>query len=360
MIDLFWKRRSVVVTLAFALAAFPAHATKWASASLHTTQPINQVFEPTENLIASKEWYIGTRWHIQAADPKLKTIQATTISFGQQWGEIYVWMTAEGTGTCIHTVMTLDSAAHLHPADYAARFGKALKKLFPDLTYEIERDKTPTEFYFGSPPVSIPLTPSAVASQLTSVSVTQNVVTSQVVQIGSPSNNLFSALADWAAEQEASARQRDDEADAAKVSSAAQQVLTEATPNLKQYLATIGKASAEQFPVAAQAINDARDAAYKALTNPFQRAKFVRITNEYMLTFERQMGDHAKEQASAYQEASKEEVTDNLHRALDFWYANGKDWTKIPPETWNKLSERDKGRLKDGVDPELGRQVPNP
>jgi hypothetical protein len=107
--------------------------------------------------------------------------------------------------------------------------------------------------------------------------------------------------------------------------------------------------------VAAQAINDARDAAYKELTNPFQRDRFTRVTNDYIRTFERQMGDHAKEQASAYREASKEEGTDNLHRALDSWYANGKDWTKIPPATWNKLSERDKGRLKDGVDPELGR-----
>ena len=73
------------------------------------------------------------------------------------------------------------------------------------------------------------------------------------------------------------------------------------------------------------------------------------------LTFEKQIGDHANEQTSEYQKASKEEVTDILHRALDSWYANGKDWTKIPPETWNKLSERDKGRLKDGIDPEIGR-----
>jgi hypothetical protein len=355
MIQLLRKHRSVVVALAFTFATFPAHAIKWASASLHTKQPIDQVFEPTAKLMASKEWYIGTRWHIQAADPKLKTIRATTVSFGQQWGEIYVWMTPDGDGTHIQTVMTLDSAAHLHPADYAARFGKALKKLFPDLTYDIERDKTPSEFYFGSPPVSIPLVPSAVASQLPSVTVTQNVATTQVVQIGQPSSNLFSALADWAVEQEALARQRDEEADAAKVSYAAQQVLTDATPHMRKYLATIGKESTEQFPVTAQAINDARDAAYKELTNPFQRAKFIRITNEYMRTFERQMGDHAKEQAVAYQEASKEEVTDNLHRALDSWYANGKDWAKIPPEIWNKLSERDKGRLKDGVDPELGR-----
>lgn len=355
MIQLLGKHRSAIVALAFAFATFPAQATKWASASLHTKQPIDQVFEPTAKLIASKEWYIGTRWHIQAADPKLKTILATTVSFGEQWGDIYVWMRPEGTGTSIQTVMTLRDEAHLHPADYAARFGKALKKLFPDLTYDIERDKTPTEFYFGSPAVSIPLTPSAVASQQTSISVTQSVSTTQVVQNGSANNNLFSALADWAVEREELARQRDEQVDAAKVSYAVQQFSTDANPHMQTYLTTVGKESAENFPLTAKAINDARDAAYKELTNPPQRAKFVRITNEYMRTFERQMGDHAKDQASAYQEASKEEVTENLHRALDSWYANGKDWTKIPPDVWNKISERDKGRLKDGIDPELGR-----
>lgn len=347
------KHWFVIVALAFTFAALPAHATKWASASFHTKQPIDQVFEPTAKLIASKEWYIGTRWHIQAVDPTLKAIRATTVSFGEQWGDIYVWMKPEGTGTCIQTVMTLRSEAHLHPADYAARFAKALKKLFPDLTYDIERDKTPTEFYFGSPAVSIPLTPSAVASHQTSVSVTQSVSTTQVVQIGPTNNNFFSALADWAVEREELASRRDEEVDAAKVSVAARQVLINANPLITQYLATVGKESAEQFPVAAQAINDARDTAYKELTNPFQRAKFIQVTNGYMRTFEEQMGDHAKEQASAYQETSQQEVIDNLHRALDYWYANGKDWTKIPPEVWNKLAERDKGRLRDGIDPEI-------
>lgn len=351
----FSKHWSVVVVLAFTFAACPARATKWASASLHTKQPIDQVFEPTAKLIASKEWYIGTRWHIQAADPKLKTILATTVSFGQKWGDIYVWMRPEETGTCIQTVMTLRGEAHLHPADYAARFGKALKKLFPDLTYAIERDKTPTEFYFGSPAVSISLTPSAVASQQTSVSVSQSAYTTQVVQIGPTNNSFFSALADWALEREELARQKDEEVDAAKVNYAVQLFSTDAAPHMRKYLATVGKESTERFPLTAQAINDARDVAYEELTNPLQRTKFVRITNESMHTFERQMGDHAKEQASAYQEASKEEVTENLHRALDSWYANGKDWIRIPPEIWNKLSERDKGRLKDGVDPELGR-----
>jgi len=139
------------------------------------------------------------------------------------------------------------------------------------------------------------------------------------------------------------------------VSAAAKEVLISANPLMKRYLATVAKESAEQFTVIAQAINDARDSAYKELTNPLQRAKFIQITNDYMRTFERQMGDHAKEQAAAYLETSQQETTNDLHRALDYWYSNGKDWTKIPPDVWNKLSERDKGRLKDGIDPEIGR-----
>jgi hypothetical protein len=322
----------------------------------HKKQPIDQVFEPTVKLIGTKEWYIGTRWHIQTVDPTLKTIRATTVSFGEQWGAIYVWMKPEGTGTHIQTVMTLRSEAHLHPADYAARLRKELQKLFPDLTYSIERDNTPTDFYFGSPAVFIPMTPSAVTSQPTSLSVTQSVSTTQVMQIGPTNNNLFSALADWAVEREELARRRDEEVDAAKVNAAAKEVLINANPLMTQYLATVGKESAEQFPVAAQAINDVRDTAYRELTNPFQRAEFIQITNGYMRTFEIQLGDHAKEQAAAHKEATTQEVTDNLHRALDYWYSNGKDWTKIPPEVWNKLPERYKGRLKDGIDPETGRE----
>ncbi len=71
----------VVVALAFPFATLPAHATKWASASFHTKQPIDQVFEPTAKLIGTKEWYLGTRWHVPDTDPTLKTIGATTVSF---------------------------------------------------------------------------------------------------------------------------------------------------------------------------------------------------------------------------------------------------------------------------------------
>jgi hypothetical protein len=54
-----------------------------------------------------------------------------------------------------------------------------------------------------------------------------------------------------------------------------------------------------------------------------------------------------------YRMIAAAEYEENLHHALDTWYANDKNWRKIPDEAWAKLSERDRGRLKDGVDPEL-------
>jgi hypothetical protein len=47
------------------------------------------------------------------------------------------------------------------------------------------------------------------------------------------------------------------------------------------------------------------------------------------------------------------QYTENLHRALDSRYANERDWHKIPPDIWNRLTERDNGRSKNGIDPEM-------
>lgn len=44
---------------------------------------------------------------------------------------------------------------------------------------------------------------------------------------------------------------------------------------------------------------------------------------------------------------------DTLNQALDAWYANNNNWRKIPDDTWSQLSERDRGRIKDNIDPEL-------
>lgn len=52
-------------------------------------------------------------------------------------------------------------------------------------------------------------------------------------------------------------------------------------------------------------------------------------------------------------EMKAQKYTENLHHALDAWYANNKNWRKIPKDLWSKLSERDRGRLKNGIDPEL-------
>ena len=47
-----------------------------------------------------------------------------------------------------------------------------------------------------------------------------------------------------------------------------------------------------------------------------------------------------------------EEYAARLHQAIDAWYANNKNWRKIPNGLWSTLTERDRGRLKDGIDPE--------
>lgn len=55
-----------------------------------------------------------------------------------------------------------------------------------------------------------------------------------------------------------------------------------------------------------------------------------------------------------------DENEDNVRRAVDSWYANDRDWRKIPPEIWNKLRAADKGRLKLGIDPEAYLSSPCP
>ncbi len=460
--------------LAFALISVPARADKWATATFHTNQPIDQVFEPTAKLIASKEWYVGTRWHIRSTNRALGKIQVATVSFGQQWGDIYVSIATEGTGTSIQAVMTLYSGAHLHPADYALRFAKGLKKLFPDLTYDIKRDVVPGNFALGVGQVSIPLvaatapvvqplqnptvnqgttvtqepmplisvtapavrpmqssvasqgtmpispaqvnsidnslqqiagsssqqttllasTPAPAVSQVQNhaptvpeifvptvavqpvpmVPLTANVVQpmqnyapAQMQQMGAATQNLGLSLMTMADEmsiqasiQAARSKQRVDEA---ATRNAVTQFLSNANQKMGQYQATSGSEAVGQFESTAHAITKARDDAYITLTDPTQKDMFNRATNEYMLAFGKQMGDHVSQQTSANREREidEEQYTDNLHRALDFWYANGKDWHKILPETWNKLSERDKGRLKDGIDPEtINIRTPHP
>lgn len=419
--------KKLLCVVVFLCCSVVARADKWAVGTYHTSQPLDQVFERTAKVIESKHWYIGTRWHIQSIDRQRSTIHAATVSWGEYWGDIYVSMATQGTGTSIEAVMTLHSGAILHPANYAERFGKALKKLFPDLTFEIKRDVIPENFAFGVAQVSIPLDaasapvvqplqnptvnqgatvtqgpmplvivpPSAakpiqnpVGSQgtipispaqvnsidnslqniaaslsqqttgitpLTAPSVIpmQNAAPEQMQQMGAATQQLGNSLMTTAAILEIRAAKEKQLADDTTTRNAVTQFLSNVNQPMNRYLATSASEAAGQYEITAQAINKARDDAYETLNNPIQRSMFNRVTNEYMLAFGKQMGDHVRQQASANRKTDEEQYTENLHRALDSWYANDKDWRKIPPEMWNKLTERDKGRLKDGIDPEM-------
>ncbi len=427
-------KKVIWALLTCALISVPARADKWAVGTYRTSQPLDQVFERTANVIESKEWYIGTRWHIQSINRKQGTIHAATVSWGEYWGDIYVSMATHGTGTSIEAVMTLHSGAFLHPANYAARFGKALKKIFPDLTFEIKRDVIPENFAFGVAQVSIPLdaasapivqplqnpttnhgttlaqgpmplvivtapavqhTKNSVGSQGTmpispaqvnsidnslqniaaslsqqttgmtpstapSVTPMQNYAPAQMQQMGDATQQLGDSLMMMGAEMDIRAARENQQVDEDTTRNAVMQFLSNANQWMNRYLATSTSEATGQYEITAQAINKARSDAYEMLTNPIQRSMFSRITNEYMLVLGKQMGDHVRQLASFSRETDEEQYTENLHRVLDSWYANSKDWSKIPPDNWNKLSERDKGRLKDGIDPEtINTQTPH-
>ncbi len=412
-------KKVIGVFFAFALISVPVRADKWAVGTFHTNQPLERVFQTTAKLMGSKEWYIGTKWHIQSIDKQRAKIHAITVSWGEYWGDIYVSMAAQGTGTSIEAVMTLHSGAVLHPANYEERFAKALKKLFPDLTVEIKRDVTPENFTFGVDQVSIPLaaadapvvqpmqdsaanlgttviqepmpvviasTPGVQAAQSSGISPAQansidnslqsitaslsqqttgitpfaassvlpmqNYAPAQIQQTAEITQQVGDSLMIMGTEQEIIAARNEQQADEVAAQNAVNQFLSKVNPVMNRYLATSGSEATGQFEMTARAINQARDEKYVMLADPTQKTIFTRVTNEYMLILGKQMGDHVRQQASINRETDEAQYTENLHRALDSWYANGKDWSKIPPEMWNKLSERDKGRLKDGIDPE--------
>ena len=189
----------------------------------------------------------------------------------------------------------------------------------------------------------------------------QNYAPAQLQQNGQALQNLGNSLMMLGAEQEVIVARNKQQADEATTRNVVNQFLSKVNPVMNRYLATSGSEATGQFEMTARAINQARDHTYVTLNDPTQRKMFIRVTNEYMLAIGTQMGDHVRQQASANRETGEEKYTENLHRALDTWYANGKDWSKIPPEIWNKLSERDKGRLKDGIDPEtINTRTPHP
>lgn len=53
-----------------------------------------------------------------------------------------------------------------------------------------------------------------------------------------------------------------------------------------------------------------------------------------------------------YRTIENQKYDDNLGKAVNFWYANSKNWRKIPSDVWAKLNDADKGRLKGGIDPQ--------
>ncbi len=180
----------------------------------------------------------------------------------------------------------------------------------------------------------------------------QNYAPAQIQQTAEITQQVGDSLMIMGTEQEIIAARNEQQADEVAAQNAVNQFLSKVNPVMNRYLATSGSEATGQFEMTARAINQARDEKYVMLADPTQKTIFTRVTNEYMLILGKQMGDHVRQQASINRETDEAQYTENLHRALDSWYANGKDWSKIPPEMWNKLSERDKGRLKDGIDPE--------
>jgi len=89
-------KKVVWAFLAFALISIPAHADKWAVGTYHTNQPIDQVFEKTVKMIETKRWYITrVRSQIQLIDREQRTVHATYVGFGEEWGDIYVSMATQ-------------------------------------------------------------------------------------------------------------------------------------------------------------------------------------------------------------------------------------------------------------------------
>ena len=189
----------------------------------------------------------------------------------------------------------------------------------------------------------------------------QNNAPAQIQQMGEATQHLGNSLMMMGAEEEIIAARNAQQADETATRNAVNRFLSKVNPVMNRYLATSGSDATGKFEMTAKAINQARDETFITLSDPAQKKMFTRVTNEYMVAIGRRMGDHVREQASANRESNKEQYTENLHRALDSWYANGKDWSKIPSELWSKLTERDKGRIKDGIDPEMiGIQAPLP
>lgn len=368
---------ALALAIAFALATVPAHADKWASATFHTNQPITQVFERTAVLADGTKWGFRTTSRVESTNKPDGTIRADLMAGGEIWGCMYISIRTEGAGTSGEVVVSLLSAAWHNPETFADRLAKALHKSFPDLEYKVKPNTIPDDFAFGISQVSLPLIPPTTLAHNQSApsSSTQlNSIQYSLQQIaGSLSNSteldaapsvnvvtpvllvqplgLGPTLMAMGAEMEASAAAEAQQENQATTRRAVKRFLSDANLAMNRFMSTTGSETISSFGTTAQAVNKARDDAYAMLANAFQRGVFNQITNDHMVAFGKQMADHASHD-SIDPNTPREEHIKDLHQALDSWYANGKDWSKIPADMWNRLPEREKGRLKDGIDPE--------
>lgn len=65
----------------------------------------------------------------------------------------------------------------------------------------------------------------------------------------------------------------------------------------------------------------------------------------------------AREEYELHHKILVQQYMENLDKVLDAWYANDMNWSKVPNDLWNKLTERDRGRIMNGIDPEIAVRV---
>lgn len=95
------------------------------------------------------------------------------------------------------------------------------------------------------------------------------------------------------------------------------------------------------------------------LTKPFSVEQLKSAINNAMAdkTMDRETKDKVVEGIIKFWQdnrmIARAAYEENLRYAINLWYANDRDWHKIPIESWDSLSAADQGRLKLGIDPEM-------
>ncbi|HEY5329366.1 MAG TPA: hypothetical protein VIJ79_05750 [Acidobacteriaceae bacterium] len=385
------KALLVLAALVTGLSPQSARADNWATAFLHTSAPADQVFRQAAILGDGTKLAFRDTGRIESADIHAGTIQIAIIASGQKRGGIYISIRTNGTGTDVEVVAWDVSGSLYSPAKFARKVGETLQKSFPGLKYEVKNGVVPNDFAFGISQVSLPSTaPVALQAMLEhcstvpanstqyplqqiadtlsrrsetpppTVNVRQTVVVeqnnnyplNQQQQLGQSEMQLGLTLMSIGSEMQARAAVEEQRANQAIASHAINLFQSDANLTMNRFMTTTGDKESSQFGATAQAVNKARDDAYATLKNAVQRGMFNQVTNDAINSFGKQMADHVSQSCTDSSNPEEQRVR-NLHLALDAWYANGKDWQKISPNVWNSLTERDKGRLRDGIDPEI-------